>query len=201
MIADYTARIAGRTLEYYDDTHTYLVDGVEVPSVTQIIRATFPDRYAAADPARLAAAAAEGTAVHAAIQDYIENGVTDPARKRMIQHFAFLCERHELTVQGSEVPLILFAHGIPVAAGRCDLVLTRGSKVVGADIKHVSAIDKAYLTAQLNLYRIGYKQSYGVLWDEIAGIQLHGETRKYIPLRINESLADELLLKYAEETQ
>ena len=33
--------IAGHTLEYFDDTHEYLVDGLLVPSITQILKYKF----------------------------------------------------------------------------------------------------------------------------------------------------------------
>ena len=33
--------IKGRTLEYFDESHTYLVDGVIVPSVTQLLSRKF----------------------------------------------------------------------------------------------------------------------------------------------------------------
>ena len=38
---DITKEIAGHTLEYIDDSHTYLVDGVIVPSITQILKLKF----------------------------------------------------------------------------------------------------------------------------------------------------------------
>ena len=42
---DTTNEIAGHTLEYIDDIHTYLVDGVIVPSVTQILKLKFGGKY------------------------------------------------------------------------------------------------------------------------------------------------------------
>ena len=42
---DYTAEIAGKTLEYFDDEHLYLVDGIIVPSITQVVKGIAIGRY------------------------------------------------------------------------------------------------------------------------------------------------------------
>ena len=37
--------IKGHDVEFIDDTHTYLVDGVIVPSITQILKIRFNKKY------------------------------------------------------------------------------------------------------------------------------------------------------------
>ena len=41
--------INGRTLEYDDESHIYLVDGIIVPSVTQILQVRFGNKYSKVD--------------------------------------------------------------------------------------------------------------------------------------------------------
>ena len=41
--------IAGHTLEYFDDDHTYLVDGIVVCSITQCLKFKFGNKYASVD--------------------------------------------------------------------------------------------------------------------------------------------------------
>ena len=109
----------------------------------------------------------------------------------------------------NETPVILYKDNGPIAAGRLDLVIRMRMKsdngntgwdaIGGADIKRTSALDKDYLAYQLNLYRIAYRQSYGVEWEFIRGIHLRGEdTRKFVSLPINEEMAWQLVNEYME---
>ena len=59
--------INGYTLEYDDESHTYIVDGVIVPSVTQILGVKFGNKYAGVNRSTLERAANRGTAIHEAI--------------------------------------------------------------------------------------------------------------------------------------
>ena len=40
-----TWEIAGGILEYIDETHTYIFDGVILPSITQILKIKFGNKY------------------------------------------------------------------------------------------------------------------------------------------------------------
>lgn len=58
----------GQILTFDEATHTYRVDGRVVPSVTQIIKAVFPNVYANIPAAILDRKARLGTAVHKAVE-------------------------------------------------------------------------------------------------------------------------------------
>ena len=58
--------------------------------------------------------------------------------------------------------------------------------------------DKEYLAYQLNLYRIGYFQCYGVEWEFLKGIHLREGKRKLVDIKINEDMAWELVNKFME---
>lgn len=192
-----TWEIAGHTLEYYNDTHTYLVDGLEVPSITQLMKIKFESKYEGIDKDILNRAAQNGTRIHEAIENYCKTGEVEDYKE--VRNFLFLQKQYKFEVLENEVPIIIFKDNTPVCAGRLDLVLKMNNKIGGGDIKRTSSLDKEYLAYQLNLYRIGYKQCYGIDWEFLRGIHLREDTRKYAPIPINEKMAWGLIEEYLEK--
>lgn len=193
-MSDYTAEIAGHTLEYYDAEHIYLVDGVLVPSITQLLKIKFNGTYARVRPDVLQRAAEAGTAVHDAIEAYCVNGVESDLPE--VHNFKFLQKKYGFEVLENETPVILKLDDEPIAAGRLDLVLKLDGKVGGADIKRVSSLNKEYLAYQLNLYRIAYRQCYGVEWEFLRGLHLRENVRRFVDIPINENVAWQLVHDY-----
>lgn len=181
---DYTQTVAQRTVEYIDDDHIYLVDGVIVPSITQILAFKFGKKYDNVPRAVLDSAARKGTDVHEAIQRLCETGEASDLKE--VRNFLFLQSHYGFDVLANEVPVILFHNDTPIAAGRLDLVLKMDGKIGGADIKRTSVLDKNYLAYQLNLYRLAYKQSYGVEWEFLRGIHLRDDVRRFVNIPIDE---------------
>lgn len=151
---DFTKEINGHTLEYLDDGHLYLVDGVIVPSITQMLKIKFGNKYRHVNDHVLQRASERGTAVHEAIEMWCRNGTESDLPE--LRHFKFLKMKYGFQVIDNEVPVILFAHDEPISAGRLDLVIQFGTDTGLADIKRTSALDKEYLFYQLNLYRIAF---------------------------------------------
>ena len=192
---DFVTEIQGQTLEYFDEEHLYLVDGVIVPSITEILKTIFGGKYDGISRDTLKRAADKGTEVHDAIQRLVETGeVTDLPE---VRNFLFLKKQYGFDVYDCEVPLILWANDEPIAAGRCDLVLFDPEEGIGgADIKRTSALDKEYLSYQLNLYRIAFSQSYGMDWNFLKGIHLRDDVRKYVDIPINENVTMAFITDY-----
>lgn len=184
------------TLEYFDDTHEYLVDGVLVPSITQLLKRQFGGKYEYVNAAVLEKAATQGTAVHKAIEDYCKEGKESDLIE--LRNFKFLQKQYGFEVVDNEVPVILFDE-YPIAAGRLDLVLKIGGKIGGGDIKRTSALDKEYLAYQLNLYRIAYRQCYDVEWEFLRGVHLRNATRKFVEIPINEPFIWEFIRRIKNE--
>ena len=191
---DYSVDISGRILEYYDDTHTYLVDGMIVPSITKILQVKFGGKYSGVSREVLGRAAYMGTMVHDAIQDYCEHGTESDLPE--VRNFKFLKRQYGFKVLKNEVPVILSIDDIPVAAGRLDMVMEMDGKIGGADIKRTSVLDKMYLAYQLNLYRIAYRQCYGTDWEFLRGLHLRGNKRKFVEIPISEESAWEIVGEY-----
>lgn len=188
--------INGKELEYIDNGHIYLVDGVITPSITQILKYKFGGMYEGINKDVLKKASDRGTHIHKVIEDYCKSGLESDERE--LHDFKFLQKRYGFEVVDNEVPVILEdKDGKPIGAGRLDMVLKMGDKIGGADIKTTSTLQKEYVGYQLNLYRIAYRQSYGIEWEFLRAIHLKDGKRKYVDLPINE----ELIWEYIKEWQ
>lgn len=188
--------IHGKELEYIDDGHIYLVDGVITPSITQMLKYKFGGMYEGINKDVLKKASDRGTHIHKVIEDYCRSGLESDERE--LHDFKFLQKRYGFEVADNEVPVILEdKDGKPIGAGRLDMVLKMGDKIGGADIKTTSTLQKEYVGYQLNLYRIAYRQSYGIEWEFLRAIHLKDGKRKYVDLPINE----ELIWEYIKEWQ
>lgn len=194
-----TFSIKGGTLEYFDDTHTYLYDGLMLPSVTQILGVKYRNDYASVPPAVLNNAAQRGTAVHKAIENYNNSGYDDGSEA--VRNFKFLQKQYGFEVLDSELPIVIFKDDMPIACGRLDMTMLMDGETGIADIKTVSALNKDKIAYQLNLYRIGLMQSYGVDAKFLKIIHLRDGVRKVIDSPINEGMTWELIDKYLEESE
>lgn len=191
---DFTKEIKGHTLEYIDEDHIYLVDGVIVDSITQLLKGDFGHKYDHVGKRTLKRASEAGTQVHDAIERLCKTGeMTDLPE---VKNFLFLKKQYKFEVIDNEVPVILYMDGEPISAGRLDMVIEMDGKIGGADIKRTSVLDKNYLAYQLNLYRIAYRQCYGVEWQFLRGIHLREDVRKFVQIPVNEDLAWQLVRRY-----
>ena len=189
--------IKGCYLEYYDDSHTYLVDGVIVPSITQILKIKFGKKYKDVSEDVLKRASDKGTQVHEAIEKLCKTGEVEDLKE--VKNFLFLQKHYKFEVVDNEVPVILFKDGVPIGAGRLDLVLSVDGELGLGDIKRTSVLDKDYLAYQLNLYRIAYQQCYDKEITFLNGIHLRDDVRKVVKIPINEELTWELVDEYMKE--
>ena len=189
--------IKGGVLEYIDETHTYLYDGIVLPSITQLLKCKFGGKYDGIPKATLERAAEMGSAVHKAIEDFEKQGIE--ADLPELRNWKFLKKAHGFDCVDNEVPVVLFKDGEAVACGRLDLVLVESGCIGLGDIKRTSTLDKQYLTYQLNCYRKAYTQCYCAEIAFLRGIHLRNDVRKYIDIPINENLVDEILNEYMKE--
>ena len=194
-----TFEIKDGVLEYIDETHTYLYNGVVLPSITQLLKVKFGNKYNGISKETLERAAEQGTAVHKAIEDFEQSGTESSLPE--LRNYKFLKRAYNFECVSNEVPVVLFWNEEAVAAGRLDLVLQEGEQIGLGDIKRTSALDKNYLAYQLNLYRIAYQQCYGSNIEFLKGLHLREDIRKYVTLPINESLAYEILNEYFKENE
>ena len=190
-----TFSIKGGTLEYFDDTHTYLYNGLILPSVTQILGVKYRNDYASVPPAVLNNASKRGKA----IENFNVSGYDDGSEA--VRNFKFLQKQYGFEVLDSELPLVLFKDNMPIACGRLDMTMLMDGQTGIADIKTVSSLNKEKIAYQLNMYRIGLKQSYGVDAKFLKIIHLRDGIRKVIDSPVNEGMAWELIERFLEEKE
>ena len=183
----------GYTLEYDDDTHTYLVDGVIIPSVTQALKVKFGNKYDNVAPEVLRRAGERGTAIHKDIEDYCTKGVD--AGSWGVRNYKFLQKHYDFIPICNEIPVIVARYGVPLVAGRLDLILDINGERAVADIKTTSTLDKEYLAYQLNIYRLGVLQCYPELGEisQLYGLHIREDKRKLIEIPVNEGIAWDIL--------
>lgn len=189
--------IKGGVLEYIDETHTYIYDGIVLPSITQILKCKFCGKYDRIPPEILQRAAEMGIVVHKAVEDYEQRGVEVDIPE--LWGWKFLKKVHQFDCIANEVPVVLFRDGVAVAGGRLDLVLAENGHIGLGDIKRTAKLDKKYLAYQLNLYRKAYMDCYGTEISFLRGVHLRNDVRRYVGITINENLVDEVLNEYERE--
>lgn len=194
---DFTEEIKGRVLEYLDEPHVYLVDGVIVPSITQILKYKFGGQYAGVSKKVLQDAADKGTEVHEAIERWCKTGEESDLPE--VRNFRFLMKHYGFQVDYNEIPVILFKNDKPIAAGRMDLVISMGQEMGIADIKRTYKLNKEYLAYQLNLYRIAFQQCYGENITFLRGVHLRDDVRKFVEIPVDEEMAWQLVEEYFYE--
>ena len=194
-----TTEIRGHTVEYFDDGHIYLVDGIKRPSITQILQLKFANKYKHVNKDILERASKRGTEVHKSIETYCKTGKAENLPE--ITNFRFLQRQFQFVVIENELPVVLFVDNEPVACGRLDLLLQIGDQKGVADIKSTSTLDKNYLYYQLNLYRIALWQSYGIQTEFLKGVHLKGDTRRFVDIPVKEDLAMALVHEYLKGDQ
>lgn len=192
-----TWEIKGHVIEYIDETHTYLVDGLIVPSITQMLKVRFGNKYDGVSKEVLDRASTKGTELHEAIEALCKTGEVIDLKE--VKNFMFLQKQYKFQVLDNEVPVILFKDNEPIACGRLDLVLSIDNKIGLADIKRTSVLDKEYLAYQLNLYRIAYEQCYDKKIEFLKGVHLREDIRKFVNIPISEKGIWKLVNDYFKE--
>ncbi len=190
-------QIKDKIMTFDEESHSYFVDEKKCISVTQLLKLKYPRKYANVDDKTLKVAAENGTELHESIQVYEEYGL-DREDLQEFRNYLFLKKKFKFEVLKCEVPII-FEYKDLIVCGRLDQVQKIGDQIGLGDIKRTATLDKEYLAYQLNIYRLGYQQSYDQPIEFLKGIHLKDDKRKYVDIPINEQLTFELLDKYIEK--
>lgn len=160
-------------IEFLEEPHIYLKNGILVKSVTQILQLIFPDKYDGINKAILNKKAEFGTAGHSIIEHL---DVTDLERARQevlkIQNKDLeICIREYLRLvkQHNIVPL---EHEKKVSyeykfCGTLDMIAEVDEEYSLIDVKFTAELDKEYLAWQLGMYKLARGEefdNYYCLW-------------------------------------
>ena len=194
--------IRGHMLEYDDESHTYLCDGLIVASVTEIIREHLGSKYDGVPADVLAEAARKGTLLHEVIESAEKSACAETYElssdeAEMSDEFASylrLKKKYGITCEGNEMPLLIYYKGRIVAAGRMDMLACNGDGELGIiDFKRTYELDDEYLAFQLTLYGMGVKYSYNIDPKFYACMWLRGKRGKFVSYDPIEKRVEEML--------
>ena len=139
-------------LLFFDQGHTYTLDGEEVPSVSQLCRFLSREIYGTVAQYTLDRAADRGTRVHKACEALDVYGKVNVTEDIAPYVTAYLKFRQEHEVAWSMVERSL-AHPKERYAGTIDRYGTLDGRKALVDLKTTYTVHKPMATAQLNLYR------------------------------------------------
>lgn len=183
------------TLEFDDEAHRYIVNGIITPSVSKLLSLKFDD-YPNVPKAVLQAAADRGTEMHKAIEVYEKTGKT--ADLQEFRNYLFLKKHFKIENVENELPVAYFEDGLPIFAGTIDQVCRINGVLAINDFKRVSAPNKEKIAYQINLYRLAYNQTFGVEVKALSFMQLRESVRKFTQLPINEEVIKAFLAEVKE---
>ena len=183
------------TLEFDDETHRYIVNGIITPSVSKLLSLKFDD-YPNVPKAVLQAAADRGTEMHKAIEVYEKTGKESDLQE--FRNYLFLKKHFKIENVENELPVAYFEDGLPVFAGTIDQVCRIDGVPAINDFKRVSAPNKEKIAYQVNLYRLAYNQTFDVEVKALSFMQLRESVRKFTQLPINEEVIKAFLAEVKE---
>lgn len=158
-------------LEFLEEEHLYLLDGVLIPSVSEILHFIFPDKYKNVNSEILAKKALYGSKVHEAIE-CLEQGKTLPEmdgnQQFSLNQWQYLKKRNNMKVLIQEQMI----HYCDKYAGRFDMVANVNGYLSLCDIKTTAILDKEYLSWQLSFYELANESMYHTRFEKLYAIWL-----------------------------
>lgn len=150
-------------IEFIEDGHIYLKDGIIVPSVSEILKFIFPDKYSGIPNWVLEKKAEYGTKVHYAIE-CLEQGQKMPElnlyQELSLREYEKLKKKYKIKVIEQET-MVCYEYQY---AGRLDMVAFVDGKACLVDIKTTAYLDKESLSWQLSLYEFAYGKKFSALY-------------------------------------
>lgn len=163
---DKNIEIKGSIVEYFDESHTYLIDGEETLSATQITQLLNPFKIMKIPNHILKKAGERGTKIHKAIEDFLRNG---SLFNKDDQHYAYFEAflqlyadiKDELNIHKLEHIAINKEHNTPLI-GTIDLFCIYKGRLAIIDWKTSSMLTLPEWRVQLSIYKELIKYTYGL---------------------------------------
>lgn len=150
-------------IEFVEEMHVYLYNGVILPSVSKILRKIFPNKYDNIPKWILERKAKYGTEVHNIIEK-LEKGeyyyTEDESIKNSIADYLKLKNENNIKVISQE-QMVHYKH---YYAGRYDMIAEVNGNKSLCDIKTTSKLDEEYLSWQLSLYELATGERFKKLY-------------------------------------
>ena len=165
-------------LMFNEEKHLYTMDGVVIPSVTQIMQPLSAAHYKGVDDGVLAKAAEKGTAVHESAELYLRYQVDDcPAEYHgYMDGFIQFVDEYKPEVIDTEKRLY---HPLYRYAGTADLLCKIDGKVTLIDYKTTVSVADKLVRVQLEAYAQALAQE-GVRIEQKGILHLSKEGKKHL---------------------
>lgn len=163
-------------IDFLEEPHIYLVNGVITPSVSEILHFIFPDKYKGVDRKILNKKAQYGTTIHESIEMYEANikamsiqeafDVTIQAKElsyiqeASLRQYLKLKGRYKIDVLEQEM-MIQYKGKY---AGRFDMIADISGAICLCDIKTTAELDEEYLSWQLSYYELAMGKTFDKLY-------------------------------------
>lgn len=158
-------------IEFIEEGHIYLIGGIVVPSVSEILHFIFPDKYKNVGKEVLNKKAEYGSTVHLAIEcleEAKELPQLDKNQEFSIRQWQYLKEKYNINVIIQE-QMIHYGDNF---AGRFDMLANVNGYLSLCDIKTTATLDKEYLSWQLSFYELANESMYHTRFDKLYAIWL-----------------------------
>lgn len=138
-------------LSFEDSTHTYSVNGIVIPSVSEIMEPLNAKKYEGITAQTLNKAANKGTSVHNAIENYIKFGIDDvlPEHRGYFDGFIDWWNEKKPAIVASELRLY---HKLMLYGGTLDILSIIDGKLTLTDVKTTYTISDMTCRVQLEAY-------------------------------------------------
>lgn len=158
-------------IEFLEEPHIYLKNGIIVSSVTQILQRLFPDKYKGINKTILNNKAKFGTHGHAIIENLdvsnietAKNKLLEMYEKRVISQDLFICLREYVRlVQKYEIDPLEHEKIVSyeyLFCGTLDMIANVRGKRCLCDVKFTAECDEEYLSWQLGMYALAYGEEF-----------------------------------------
>ena len=172
--------VASEGLEFDEKTHTYKLNGLVIPSVTTLMKVLSDAEYDGVRDGVLENAANRGTAVHNAIENYINFGIEDISEELKPYFLAFLrfLSDKQPNILATEKKVY---HRFLRYAGTVDFICEIDGKVYLIDFKTTAVLMKMLTEVQLEAYKKAL-ESHGIKIDAKAVLHLRKDgTYRFVP--------------------
>lgn len=179
-------------IEFIEDGHYYLKDGIIVPSVSEVLHFIFPNKYLKVPKSILDRKAKYGSKVHEAIEVYEKTGniiKLNIHQELSLKQYLKLKGKYNIVVLEQE-KIISYDYDY---CGRFDMIARIGKDICLCDIKTTAELDLEYLSWQLSFYEL----ATGKYFDKLYAIWLPKKELGQL-VEIKRKTREELLEKLKE---
>lgn len=161
-------------LLFFDEGHTYQLDGQPLPSVSEVIRFISREIYGEVSQFKLDQAADRGSRVHKLLEALDKYGTIECPESLAGYLKAYLSFRNDHTVAWQQIERITYHPELGYAGTIDRLGLVDGKRMI-LDFKTSYTVHKPLVTAQQNLYKLAWEAQTGEQIDAIAALHLKAD--------------------------